>query len=583
MQLTHSTAANFPNSMSVGDIELDAPPETLNTLLLNNVGVSTPLTAASVTMTSNTVITMLSSALNSAGTLNVSGTFNQGNFSGVTVSNLYIGGNAVYNLSNGTLNVIEGQELLGGSGAASIFNQEGGFHYASQLSILAAGTFNLRGGQLGGNVQVAGGMLYQTGGDFCQNDLFVTGTYLLNGGTVEATNQIGIQYGAVVQNGGTNTSGLLRIVTSNTSIESPIAGSYVLSNGVLHVSGMNIGFWGVYEQDGGVSTIDGSIAVPTYFSGPRPGFEVAGDIYIHGGILSVGSIGTAGRISQTGGTNEVRGDLVFGDWSPAEYDLSGGLLTTSNTILIQSVGQGFFQTGGRHVVAHQLQLGASYPHYTMSDGELVAPDIEMTGSWFDHTAGDVSNATVLALNSSTWREGTTAQTFGQLQLSGVSNSASALALPSGTACVVRFADSSGRGWSNGVVLQIQNWDGSLTGGGMHQVIFGNSAAALTTPQLQEIVFNYSGTQYPAKILATGEIVPDLAANSPPLLSLQTQTNGAMRLILVGITGRDYEVQVSTDLWHWSTWTQLNSTGTNFVDDTGTSGIPRRFYRVQLLP
>ncbi|HVV70370.1 MAG TPA: hypothetical protein VHI52_02555, partial [Verrucomicrobiae bacterium] len=42
VQLTHSTAVNFPGSLTVHSITLDAPPDTLNTLLLNYVGVSTP-------------------------------------------------------------------------------------------------------------------------------------------------------------------------------------------------------------------------------------------------------------------------------------------------------------------------------------------------------------------------------------------------------------------------------------------------------------------------------------------------------------------------------------------------------------
>src|SRR5436853_285444 len=78
------------------------------------------------------VITMLSSALNSPGTFNMNGTVNQGFFSGVTASNLYIGG--VYNLTNGTLNVMS-NEILGGLPSPSVFNEEGGFHYANQLLI----------------------------------------------------------------------------------------------------------------------------------------------------------------------------------------------------------------------------------------------------------------------------------------------------------------------------------------------------------------------------------------------------------------------------------------------------------------
>jgi hypothetical protein len=589
VQLSANTAQNYLETLTVDSITVSSPPDTVNTLFLNNVGVPSPVTVSSFTLGSNSVVTMLSSALNCTSNFDIGGTFNQGNFSGVTASNLLIGsiGPATYNLSNGTLAALE-FEQLGGSIYPSMFNQDGGYHYAVPLWINPNGQYNLRNGQLGGSVLLNGGKLNQTGGDFVQNDLFVTGEYWLNGGTVEASNQIGIQYGTVVQNGGTNTSGLIRIVTTNPSSEFPVTGSYVLSNGVLHASDVNLGFAGVYEQDGGVCTIDGSIWAPAYFVAPKPGNEVAGYIYINGGILSVGGIDTAGRISQTGGTNEVRGDLQFEIWDPSGYNLSGGLLTTSNTtfpyIPNADVGQGFHQSGGRHVVANRLSIAGHWRPYVMTGGELTAPEIHIVGNGgFDHSGGTVSNSTLLALDSSTWSEGGAAQAFGQLQLNGASNSASALVLTSTGVCVIRFADSSSRGWSNGVTLHIQNWNGSLAGGGNQQIIFGNSTTALTPTQLRGIVFDYAGTQYPARILSNGELVPDIAANAAPMLSLQSQSGGGMQLTIGGVAGRTYEVQVSTDLLNWTAWTQMNSTGTNSVVDTNTTSYPQRFYRVRLLP
>src|SRR4051812_17440894 len=83
VQLTHSTAVNFPGSMTVEGIMLDAPSDATNTLFLNNVGMATPLTAGPIAITRNTVINMQASALNSAGTLNVGGAFNQGDFSAI--------------------------------------------------------------------------------------------------------------------------------------------------------------------------------------------------------------------------------------------------------------------------------------------------------------------------------------------------------------------------------------------------------------------------------------------------------------------------------------------------------------------
>src|SRR6185437_10158577 len=152
------------------------------------------------------VLTLLSSALQSASSFDVGGTVNQGDFSGVTASQLLIGsiGPATYNLTNGTLAALQSEQL--GSNFPAVFNQDSGYHYAVSLSIGSQGQYNLRDGQLGGSsANLNGGTLNQTGGDFRQNDLFLTGQYLLNGGTLEASNQIAIQNGTIVQNDGTNT------------------------------------------------------------------------------------------------------------------------------------------------------------------------------------------------------------------------------------------------------------------------------------------------------------------------------------------------------------------------------------------
>ena len=74
--------------------------------------------------------------------------------------------------------------------------------------------------------------------------------------------------------------------------------------------------------------------------------------------------------------------------------------------------------------------------------------------------------------------------------------------------ILRFANSSGQTWGGGI-LHIRNWSGSLSGGGGNQVIFGNSSAGLTPAQVAQIRFDYfPSTQYTAKILPTGEVVPN---------------------------------------------------------------------------
>jgi autotransporter-associated beta strand protein len=77
------------------------------------------------------------------------------------------------------------------------------------------------------------------------------------------------------------------------------------------------------------------------------------------------------------------------------------------------------------------------------------------------------------------------------------------------ASVLRFADSSAFPWTSGI-LTIAGWSGTVTGGGVDQLYFGNSAAALTAVQLAQIRFldptGFAPGSYPAQILATGELV-----------------------------------------------------------------------------
>jgi len=77
--------------------------------------------------------------------------------------------------------------------------------------------------------------------------------------------------------------------------------------------------------------------------------------------------------------------------------------------------------------------------------------------------------------------------------------------------VVRFGNSSSVAWSNQATLFIDNWNGSPSGGGQHQVIFGSSASSLTPQQISQIQFRNpdgASSTFPARILSSGEIVPD---------------------------------------------------------------------------
>ena len=79
-----------------------------------------------------------------------------------------------------------------------------------------------------------------------------------------------------------------------------------------------------------------------------------------------------------------------------------------------------------------------------------------------------------------------------------------------SATTLRFRDSREVPWS-GSALAIENWSSTTNGNGPDHIFVGTNAQALTTAQLGQITFvNPFGLppgNYPAKILATGEIVP----------------------------------------------------------------------------
>ncbi|HXS69237.1 MAG TPA: LamG domain-containing protein, partial [Candidatus Polarisedimenticolia bacterium] len=100
---------------------------------------------------------------------------------------------------------------------------------------------------------------------------------------------------------------------------------------------------------------------------------------------------------------------------------------------------------------------------------------------------------------------------------------------------------------------------------------------------------YSRALTPAEIQSiysagpAGKAGLSITPTSAPVLSLQSPSGGVMQLTIDGIAGRAYEIDVSTDLVNWTTWTQMDSTGTNSVIDTNGTAHPQRFYRVRLLP
>jgi hypothetical protein len=127
--------------------------------------------------------------------------------------------------------------------------------------------------------------------------------------------------------------------------------------------------------------------------------------------------------------------------------------------------------------------------------------------------------------------------FGQLGLGG----GGALKLPDARA-VVRFKESRTVAWNSGATLVVANWSGSTNGGGVQRIIFGSNAQGISQSQLGQLRFEnpvgFPNGVYPAKILATGEVVPV----QPEAISFGKSSSG-LRLIWSG----NYELFTATNV------------------------------------
>src|SRR5207247_2989000 len=92
--------------------------------------------------------------------------------------------------------------------------------------------------------------------------------------------------------------------------------------------------------------------------------------------------------------------------------------------------------------------------------------------------------------------------------------------PAGNVSRLSFANSSAETWTGATTLVVANWNGNLSGGGAEQLKFGNNQSGLTPTQLSRVLFQISSNFYSAKILSTGEVVPDHAVGAPIACSKQ---------------------------------------------------------------
>lgn len=551
LAIGRNTVQNFPQTLNIGSLTISSPTNSFNELLLNYAGVQTPLVigdsgaTGSFLLTSNSAVVMLYSSLQVSneiamgrerGAFSVGGTFVQAENSQVTAGFLNVGdiGPGAYNLTNGIATI--GREHIGGNFSAS-FNQFGGTNLTRTtindlcpscegVQLSPGGQYNLYDGYFEGSVSFENASFAQYGGVASATLDFINGEYHLAGGTLFAGGLTIPQYpncppncetsGRFVQTGGTNYA---YILLNGVDADPLVAGgSYTLADGVLFAGGVSVGPGCAFNQSGGLNFSGGIGLDGTYvLHGPRPaGFNLSG------GRLSTPGISVSfGFFSQTGGTNQVSGDLTLsgtGYGASQQYSLAGGQLTESNlTVIAGPGGASFSQRGGVHFIANQLMMAGQLAcDFALHDGSLTVPNIEVaSGAKFHHIGGRLTSSGTLTLALGTWDEQTTGQQFGPLQLgylihnyySGGTNST--LCFPTNS-CVMRFANSSALPWTNNTALLIDGWNGASFGGGKHQLIFGSNATGLNAAQLGQILFHNPVGQpgmYPATILPSGEVVP----------------------------------------------------------------------------
>jgi len=569
--------------MTITNLTISGPSDTLNTLLLNFFGTSTPLRVLnSATIQANGRVMNLFSGwqigVNGGDFVIANGNFQQeGGATIVTNGTVAItGGTAA--ITNGILSF----STLHLANAAA-FVQSGGAVGGSNLAV-HSGTFDLRGGLLSANgrevIGLGGGATFTHFAGTNRADIFVgegdlgfsagNGHYVLYGGLIESTQLVvgssAPADGDLIQNGGVVSNRTLRVGGFNSSA----LGAFLLNDGTLASGEVSINN-GHFFQAGGHHTVSGALSLAGFFVDYGSGSYFA-NYTLQGGTLACGSISQSlfGSFTHSSGTNNVSGDLHL---NRTTYSLSGGTLAVSNTILDPGglvavdafVPTEFFQSAGMHRITNTLICAG---RYHLDSGVLIAPAVVLNGLL---DLGP-SPAAVLSNGISFELAGTISLHSSTQHLAAATVSGDAVIDFNSGNCQLAFANSSAKTWTPGATLAISNWNGSVTGGGTDQLFFGNTSGGLTPAQLQSVRFIQpaglpAGTWF-AQILASGEIVPTLR---PVLL---TRAAGAT-LVLEWPPG-NYVLQAATNLPGPFVDLPVSSPFTN-----NTVQFPRRFFRLRL--
>jgi hypothetical protein len=463
LAIGYATTVNYPSSLNVRNLLVDAPEDSSNLLLLNYAGLDIPLR-----VTHDFKIGAHGALLSYASSL--------------VASNLYVDGRATFaeygqtetltltmgksapaelTLSNGWFKSL--QQTVSVS-APAVFRQFGGTNLSVGLEVQTAGTYDLRGGTLLSSypgVHIGGGAFLNQGGSLQSWNVFVeNGTFTQTAGSAEVS-----VFALAAPDGSAG--------SANATVSGGILGANFLDLGRINTTG----FHGNFSQSGGVVTN----RALTVKEGSRYSLS-GGVLLVREGVL------VAGRFEQNGGSNTIGNLNLVGD---------GVYAGTA----------GFLSTGGLQLGGHsQFHRG----NVTLRNENDTYPGVHFYGSGsFFAGSGAIQLGRLLVV----------AEAF---------DDESVLDLETGGPSVVSFQDSHEITWYRGTLI-ITNWAGSRNGGGADRIYVGTNNSSLTAEQLAAIRFaNPPGLpagEYPARILATGEVVPE---GRPLLVSSQTPNGFQLR-------------------------------------------------------
>jgi hypothetical protein len=254
-------------------------------------------------------------------------------------------------------------------------------------------------------------------------------------------------------------------------------------------------------------------------------------------------------------------------------DLFGGTLTISN--LVVNDGGHISQSGGALRASQSLGFSGyiepgtkRYASYIFLGGTLFASNIFVGGNWVigdSQVPNRITNPGTCTLSHS-------------LQISNAVEQLGRFILTSdatidlaGSASRLSFANSSGETWTGGTTLIVTNWNGNATGGGPEQLKFGTSASGLTPSQLSQIRFSSSTNLYPAKILSSGEVVPDQGTGTGASVAFSRQ---GTNLVLTWPSG--WTLQSATNV----VGPYVDVSGATSPRTNNVTAEPQRFFRLR---